>query len=130
MSTQGVAFNIASQQAGAIYQAAGDQTIAHGGGTLAVGALGAVSDLRAALESTPMPPAARREVERALEGVQAELASPAPDEAAVGGRVERIVGILGKAGALASAGESLAGPLRSIASFAGVAGAAALRLLA
>jgi len=41
-----------------------------------------------------------------------------------------MIGILGQAGALPSAGESLVSPLRSIASFAGVAGAAALRLLA
>lgn len=130
MSTGGVAFHIGSQQAGAIYQAAGDQTIGHAGGTLALGALRAVDDLRTALESAPVPAAAKHEVEHALEAVESELGAPEPDRGRIARRLERIIGILGKAGALASTGESLLSPLRSIASFAGAAGATALRLLA
>ena len=124
------AFNIGSQQAGAIYQAAGDQTIEHGGGTLALGALRAVGDLRTALESTQMPDAAKQEATHALQDVEAQLGAPAPDEGEIADGLERIIGTLGQAGALASAGEALVSPLRTIASFAGAAGAAALRLLA
>ena len=130
MSAGGAAFNIGSQQAGAIYQAAGDQTIQQAGGTLTVGALGAVGDLRAALESTAMPDADRRDVERDLGAVEAELGASSPDKDQIGGRLERMIGVLDRAGALAGAAESLAGPLRSLASFAGAAGVAALRLLA
>ena len=125
-----VAFNIGSQQAGAIYQAAGDQTIEHGGGTLAIGALRAVQELRTALESAAVPPAEKHEVEHALEGVESELETSEPDRSKIAGALERIIGVLGQAGALASAGESLVSPLRSLASFAGAAGATALGLLA
>jgi hypothetical protein len=123
------AFNIGSQQAGAIYQAAGNQTIHHGGGTLSVDALDAAADLRTALEATELPASLRHEADHALEALETELQAPEPDKGAIGAGVERVVGILGQAGALASAGEGLVGPLRAIASFAGVAGAAALRLL-
>ena len=122
-------FNIGSQQAGAIYQAGGDQTIHRGGGTLSIEALDAAADLRTALAGTDLPAPARQEAEQALETVETELHAPVPDKSAVAGGVERITRALGQAGALASAGEALASPLRSIASFAGVAGAAALRLL-
>jgi hypothetical protein len=130
VSGGGAAFNIGSQQAGAIYQAAGDQTIQQAGGTLTVGALRAAGDLRTALESTAMPDAVKREVEQDLEAVEAELGASPPDKDRIGGRVERMIGVLSQAGALAGAGESLVSPLRSIASFAGAAGVAALRLLA
>lgn len=129
MSGGGVAFNIGSQQAGAIYQAAGNQTIEHGDGTLTVAALGAVSDVRGALDSAGVSGPARREAEEALETVETELEGGAPDKGRIAAGVERAVGILDRAGVLAQAGESLASPLRSLASFAGVAGVAALRLL-
>ncbi len=122
-------FNIGSQQAGAIYQAGGDQTIHHGDGTLSVEALDAAAELQTALAATPMPESSRQEAQQVLEAVETELKAPAPDEGAVASGVERIIDVLGQAGALASAGEALAAPLRSIASFAGAAGAAALRLL-
>jgi hypothetical protein len=76
-----------------------------------------------------LPASSRQEAEQALETVETELHAPVPDKSAVAGGAERITRALDQAGALASAGEALAGPLRSIASFAGVAGAAALRLL-
>ena len=123
------AFNIGSQQAGAIYQAAGDQTIHDGGGTLSVDALDAAADLRTALAATSMRESSRQQAEEALAAVESELQGPAPDKRAVADGVERVVEALDRAGALARAGEALAAPLRSIASFAGVAGAAALRLL-
>lgn len=130
MSAGGAAFNIGSQQAGAIYQAAGDQTIQRAGGTLTVGAFHAVGDLRTALEATAMPDAVKRDVGQDLEAVEAELVASPPDKDRIAGRVERMIGVLDRAGVLASAGESLVSPLRSIASFAGAAGVAALRLLA
>ena len=122
-------FNIGSQQAGAIYQAGGNQTIHHGGGTLHVEARDAAAELQTALATTPIPETSRQEAQQVLEAVETELQAPAPDKGAVAAGVERIIDVLGQAGALASAGESLAAPLRSIASFAGAAGAAALRLL-
>ena len=126
----GGAFNIASQQAGAIYQAAGDQRIAHGGGTLAVHRLSAVADLRAAIEAASLPEPARHDATSEVEAIESELEEPAPDRGRIAAGVERLTETLREAGALASAGEALAGPLRSLASWAGAAGVAALRLLA
>jgi hypothetical protein len=125
----GGAFSIGSQQAGAIYQAAGHQTIRHAGGTLTMGPLGAAEELRAGLRTATLPEPTRREAERALDAVEAELERPAPDQERVGAHLDRLVAGLGKAGALATAGESLLRPLRSLACWLGPAGLAALRLL-
>ena len=129
MSAQGGGFTIGSQQAVTINQAAGDQTINNPGGTLTLAPQGAVADLRGALQAAAVPDPARREAEWALDGVEAELESPDPDKARLGTLVEGLTGTLKEAGALATAGESLLSPLKTLASWAGPTGLAAVRLL-
>jgi hypothetical protein len=129
VSANGGVFNIGSQQAGAIYQAAGDQTIGHAGGTLAMGPWGAVADLRSALETATLSGPAQSDAERTLKDVEAELQRDTPDKRRIGSHVERLVAVLGQAGALMTAGESLLAPLRTLAAWLGPAGLAALRLL-
>jgi hypothetical protein len=51
------------------------------------------------------------------------------DKARVGTLVEELTGTLKEAGALATAGESLLSPLKTLASWVGPAGLAAIRLL-
>ncbi len=129
MSADGGTFNIGSQQAGAIYQAAGDQNIWHAGGTLTMGPLGAVADLRSALEKASLPAPVQRGAERAISAVETELQDAAPDKRRIGSYVERLIGDLHQAGALVTAGESLLAPLRTLTSWLGPAGLAALRLI-
>lgn len=130
MSAGGGVFNIGSQQAGAIYQATGDQTIRHAGGTLTTGPLSAVADLRSALREALPSQLASREAEQALDEIEGELERDQPDKGRIGSHVERLIGVLSQAGALVSAGESLLPPLRTLAVWLGAAGLGALRLLA
>jgi hypothetical protein len=125
----GGVFNIGSQQAGAIFQAAGDQVVHHGEGTLGSSALRLVADLRSALAARPLSNGTAAEVERELALVEAELERPTPDTGAVADRLERLTGVLGRAGALATAAEGLTTPLRHLAAWLGPAGAGLLHLL-
>lgn len=129
MSAGGGTFNIGSQQAGAIYQAGGDQNIWHAGGTLTMGPLAAVADLRSALDTTSLPQPVQRDAERALSAVETELRGATPDKRRIASYLERLTGNLHQAGALVTAGESLLAPLRTLASWLGPAGLAALRLV-
>jgi hypothetical protein len=77
-SREASAFTIGSQQAGAIYQAGGDQIIQHGEGTLSAGVLEAVSEVRSALvaASSALCPADRQRADDSLEAVEVELREP------------------------------------------------------
>ncbi len=103
----GGTFNIASQQAGAIFQAAGDQTIHHGEGTMTVDVLGAVSDLRGAVEASDLRRGDRRDALRALDEVEAELRRPSPEKERVAGKLHRTAALLKEAGGLAGAANAL-----------------------
>ena len=124
--TGGGTFNIGSQQAGAIYQAAGDQVVHHGEGTLTAGVLNAVSDLRNAVAAADLPPAEREVADKSLDVVDEELQRPEPDKIRVAGALERMAGGLLRAGRLARATESL----RAVAGWLGPAGLGLLKLLA
>jgi hypothetical protein len=129
MSADGGVFNIGSQQAGAIYQAAGSQTIRHAGGTLTTGPVGAVADLRCAIKAAMLPHPAERDAAQALDDVEVELTRAAPDKRRIGSYLDRLVAVLGQAGALVTAGESLLPPLRTLASWLGTAGLGTLQQL-
>jgi hypothetical protein len=129
VSAQGGGFTIGSQQAVTINQAARDQTINNPGGTLTIAPQGAVADLRGALHAAALPDPARREAEHALDAVEAELECPGPDKSRIATLVEKLTYTLKEAGALATAGESLLSPLKTLTSWLGPAGLAALRLL-
>ena len=106
-----------------------DQTIHDGGGTLAIGVLEAVSDLRAAVATAPLPAAQRRHADHALDAVEDELDRPEPNPRRVADRLERLVEVLEEAGALAGAAERVNGPLRRLAGWLGAAGAGVLVML-
>lgn len=99
----GSTFNIGSQQAGAIYQSAGDQVIYHGGGRLATNVLDALSDIRIALESAApaLPADQRHEADHLMSSVEAEARQPEPDKHRIAGALRRIAAFLNGAGALA-----------------------------
>jgi hypothetical protein len=128
VSAQGGGITIGSQQANTINNAARDQTINSAGGTLTI-EQGAVADLRGALQTAALPDPTRREAEQALHAVEAELDCPSPDKGRIGNLVEGLTDTLKEAGALATAGESLLSPLKTLTSWLGPAGVAAVRLL-
>lgn len=119
-------FNIGSQQAGAIYQSAGDQVIHHGGGTQTIGLLSAVSDLRSAVASAQLSDADRVNADRSLDTIEAELKLPEPNRKGIGAALERVAGLLARAGGLSRAADSL----HSLAQWLGPAGLAVLGILA
>lgn len=121
----GGTFNIGSQQAGAIYQAAGDQVIHHGEGTLHVGALNAVADLRSAVEAANLSAADRETAARSLDVVEEELKREEPDKGRIAGALEWITGTLTAAGALVTAVQPLAG----LAGWLGAAGVGLVKML-
>ncbi len=126
MSNQGGSiFNIGSQQAGAIYQAGRDQVIHDTSGSLSIGVLNAMSDLRAALATAEIPSSQRRAAEVALDEAETELKHPAPDKQRIAHRLEAVARALSRAGALAGAVDSL----RKLAGWLGPAGLTLLKLL-
>jgi hypothetical protein len=122
----GGTFNIGSQQAGAIYQSAGDQVIHHGEGTLNVGVLNAVSDLRSAVAAADLPPADRARADESLEAVDEELKREEPDKGRIARALEWVAGALNRAGALASSAQAL----RALGTWLGPAGLTLLQMLA
>jgi len=100
-------FHIGQQNAANINNVEGDQTI-HGGqhGTFLADPAQALAALRAAVEATPLPP-----------------------RAAAAGALERLTRTLKSAGALASAGAALIGPLQAIGRWLGPIGATLLGIL-
>ena len=123
----GSAFSIGSQQAGAIYQSAGDQIIQHGEGTLSAGVLGAVSEVRSALTAAAhaLPPADRERAETSLDAVEAELHRPEPNKALVARALTQVASALRQAGTLATSAEAL----HQLAAWLGPAGLAVLQAL-
>jgi hypothetical protein len=93
----------------------------------ALHALHSVGRLRSALDLAPLTSTDKRLVERELDLVDRELRSPRPDRSDVAQRMSRVAEILKSAGALASAGAALLGPLGAIAGFLGPVGAAIVK---
>jgi hypothetical protein len=125
--------HIGNQQAGVINNAGRDQRISGGQkGTLVASAecLHAAEDLRAAVAATPLDHVTRATAEGELDVVDAELSSAAPDRHRVATSLERLTRLLTAAGALATAGQALAGPLTTLAGWLGGLGAPVLALLA
>jgi hypothetical protein len=121
-------FNIGSQQAGVINNVDGNQTI-HGGQTGNVG-----TDPRALLdrvrqELATLPGAITSRVYPELDAVDAELASPQPNQPAAIGRLERVINSLKSAGALAMTGSGLLAALTALVNSFGQLGRPLLHLL-
>ena len=127
-------FNIGNQNAGVVNNVAGDQRIAGGQhGTLVTSedALRAVSELRTALVQVPLDPqtavVADEHVDEIESGLQTE---PEPNRAVVAQALERLTRVLTAAGAVATAGAALLGPIQALAGWLGDLGAPVLALLA
>jgi hypothetical protein len=104
----GSPFNIGSQQAGVINNVAGDQIVTHGEGTLTIGLLDAVSEVRSVLATTPALSATEREhADSSLDAIEAELRRPEPDRARVAHGLTHVTKTLQQAGALAASAEAL-----------------------
>lgn len=121
----GGTFNIGSQQAGAIYQSAGDQVVHHGGGTLNAEVINAVADLRSAVAAADLSPEDRAGAERSLAVVDDELKKEEPDKGRIASALEWVAEKLKGAGALAAATVAL----RTVGAWLGPAGAALVAML-
>ena len=120
----GPAFNIGSQQAGAIYQSAGDQVIHGGAGLLATNVLDALTEIRGAI-ATAAPALSREQRQEAndlMGSVEFEARRPEPDKRGIARSLRRIAGLLNGAGALAASVEAF----HQLAAWLGSAGAGLL----
>jgi hypothetical protein len=125
-------FNIHGGQHGVVNNVAGNQTNVGGQYGLSVtdaDAVAAVAALRGQLDHMWLPPAAASAVRADAIGVEAELHGGRPDRRAVAERLSRIAQVLSSAGALASAGTGLLGPLGTLAAWLGHLGEPVSRLL-
>lgn len=110
-------FNIGSQHAEQINNVAGDQW-----NQVTVGddeARRQVRSLRAALDRAGLPPDVEPRARAYLEDVEAEMRSPAPRKASVATGLKKLTDVVLSAGALASAGAAVAGPLGAVAGWLG-----------
>ena len=87
-------------------------------------ALHAAGELRSALASLGLAPEDRRAAQQELDEVERELRRPDPDREQLAGRLRGLTQILKSAGALATAGAALFGPIGVIAGFLGPVGSA------
>ncbi|MBN0044527.1 hypothetical protein JS756_10450 [Streptomyces actuosus] len=125
-------FNIGSQQ-GNINNVAGDQTIhggQHGDFTTVMDPQALLGLLRTEIDRLGLPPDVARQVNDEVDSLDAELGSPSPDRPTVAQRLARITGLVKTAGAVVTAGGTLAGVLSSFAAWLGPIGDSVLHALA
>ena len=120
-------FNIGSQHAEQINNVAGDQW-----NQVTIGddeARQQVRSLRAALERAGLPADVDPHARAYLDDVEAEMRRPAPRKVAVAAGLKKLTDVVVSAGALASAGAALAGPLGAVAGWLGGLGKPILDVL-
>ncbi len=120
-------FNIGSQHAEQINNVAGDQW-----NQVTIGddeARRQLRSLRAALERAGLPPDVDPRARAYLDDVEAEMSRSAPRKAAVATRLKKLTDVVVSAGALATAGAAVAGPLGVVAGWLGGLGKPILDLL-
>lgn len=125
-------FHIGSQTGGIINNVAGDQHITGGQHATVVtidAAREAVGALREAVAQADLAPATADSAQARVDEIDAELAAPQPDRSRVASCLERLTSLLGKVGALATAGVALVPPLQTIAGWLGTLGEPILRML-
>jgi hypothetical protein len=127
-------FNIGNQSGGIVNNVGRDQFNYGGQQAIVVpleAAFRAVDDLRTAIRAARLDPAATARARAEIEELDRAMhAAPEPDRPAAATTVERLTTQLGRAGALATAGASLIGPLRTIAGWLGPLGERVLQILA
>jgi len=118
-------FNIGSQSGGVINNVGGDQHVTggqHGVVITAEQARQALSDLRAAVSGSPLDEGASGAARAELAEMDAAMqAAASPDRSRFASALGRLTRLLTAAGALASAGTALAGPLHILAAWVGTA---------
>ena len=108
---------------GDFYQAEGDINISS-----TAEARVAAKKLRAALHEAALPRETAVTAARELEQIELELRKPQPDRQRIARPLERLTATLKTAGALASAGAALIGPIGVLAGFLGPLGETAVKL--
>ncbi|MBM6623215.1 hypothetical protein JTF08_16525 [Micrococcaceae bacterium RIT802] len=125
-------FNIGSQTGGVINNVSGNQRVSggqHGQAVSTDATRHALRELRAAVLQAGLDDGRAAAVAAPLEDIDAELAKPEPDRSKVGRALDELTALLLSAGALASAGQALAGPIRAIASWVGSWGPSVAQLM-
>src|SRR5262245_37803513 len=111
----------------------GRDKIVYGGQNTVIGSpeevRAALAELRALVPQAGLPPEVAAEAGALLDDADAELSQPEPKEPKVAGPVQRFTELLSDAGALASSGAALIGPLTKIGHALGAAGGVILALL-
>ena len=124
---------IRNQHAGVINNVNGDQVIyggQHGTMITSEDARRAARDLRDALAGAALDDATAAEARARVAEIDAAVHAPEPDKQRAVGPLQRLVKLLTDAGALATAGAALIGPLQTLAGWLGAHGVAILGLLA
>ncbi len=93
------------------------------------GARQAVRDLRSALATTALDRPARTRADAQAAEIDAAMRATQPDKPRVAGLLNQLTRLLASAGALATAGAALIGPLHALATWLGALGAPILGLL-
>lgn len=125
-------FHIGQQSGGVVNNVGGDQRITGGQqGTYVSGAVtrAAVRDLRSVLGSLGLDARSSRTAAGELDAIEREVGADHPDQPRAASALERLTRLLGRAGALATAGAALVTPLKALATWLGPLGATVAGLL-
>lgn len=126
-------FQVGNQHAHTINMVEGQQTNitgTHANVTIAQQVRPELSQLRAVLDRlSDLPPGASTAAAQELDSAEAAVAGPEPDRQEFAERLSRLTTILVRAGALATAGQSLSVPLMDLAHKLGHLGQPILRAL-
>lgn len=128
-----MSFNIGNQTGGVINNVAGDQHIAgdQRGNALSLASVrDAARELRDVLENLDCDPRAKVSALAESGGIETELQKPDPDRSRVGTALDKVAAVLLSAGAAATAGQSLIGPVQAISAWVGTWGPSVAQLLA
>ncbi|WP_372700039.1 hypothetical protein [Arthrobacter sp. JSM 101049] len=115
-------FNIGQQTGGVINNVSGTQRITGGqhGEVISVDAARhALRELREAIDLMPLKGDQMVAVAEPLQEIDAELAAESPDRSIVRRSLDHLTAMLLSAGALATAGQALVEPLRTLATWVG-----------
>jgi hypothetical protein len=89
----------------------------------------AARELQSALATAALDRPTRTQAGAQATEIDAAMRAPQPDKSRIAGLLNRLTGLLADAGALATAGAALIGPLHTLATWLGFLGEPILRLL-
>ena len=126
-----MSFNIGSQTGGVINNVTGNQRIDGGqrGKAVSINTVRqAVQQIRKGVDSATLAPDTFAIISAALSEIESEVHAQEPNRSKVRESLDKIVGILASAGAIAAAGQALVGPIQSVALWVGSWGPAVAKL--